>query len=397
MASIFDRSAGREYEEEARSLVADCIAGREWPRDAVGNLVERDRPELFSIVAEGLSDRFERRLCDVYADIFSEVIARALPRFRARELRERYERVRQPRRAESDPPVVFVLSRVTLGADIAITSVLLDAAKRRFSKARIVLVGDRKSAELFAADPRLEVLLAPYSKAKTLRERLAVCPELPDGIVIDPDSRLTQLGLLPVCPEENYYFFESRAYGGDGDEPLGTLARRWAIETLGVEDARSYIRPAMDGERAAITASLGVGGNPAKGMPPRFERVLMEALAARGPSLLVDQGAGGEEAERVERAIDGLDKLSAVRTHRGPFAAFSASIARSELFVGYDSAGQHAAAAHGVPRVTVFAGFPNERFLARWRPAGAGRYEVVRADEGDTLARTLSAVDRIYS
>jgi hypothetical protein len=29
---------------------------------------------------------------------------------------------------------VFVLSRVTLGADVAVTSVLLDAAKRRFPK-----------------------------------------------------------------------------------------------------------------------------------------------------------------------------------------------------------------------------------------------------------------------
>ena len=38
---------------------------------------------------------------------------------------------------------------------------------------------------------------------------------LPNSIVIDPDSRLTQLGLLPICREEDYYFFESRSFGAD--------------------------------------------------------------------------------------------------------------------------------------------------------------------------------------
>ena len=50
---------------------------------------------------------------------------------------------------------IFVLSRVTLGADVAVTSVLLDAAKRRFPHAEIVFVGPRKNYELFAADPRI--------------------------------------------------------------------------------------------------------------------------------------------------------------------------------------------------------------------------------------------------
>jgi ADP-heptose:LPS heptosyltransferase len=62
--------------------------------------------------------------------------------------------------------------------------------------------------------------------------------------------------------------------------------------------------------------------------------------------------------------------------------------------VGYDSAGQHVAAACGVPLVSVFAGYPCERFLDRWRPWGPGRIEVVRAD-GDALAATLAAVSKI--
>ncbi len=56
--------------------------------------------------------------------------------------------------------VVYVLSRVTLGADIKIASMVLDAMKIRFPEGRIVFVAGRKSIELFEADSRLEFLEA---------------------------------------------------------------------------------------------------------------------------------------------------------------------------------------------------------------------------------------------
>jgi hypothetical protein len=86
---------------------------------------------LFGDLAEGLSDRFESRLAEVYAELFSEVIAGVLPEFAASELAARYRRVRAPRRFTGEASRVenvFVLSRVTLGADIAVTSLVLDAA-----------------------------------------------------------------------------------------------------------------------------------------------------------------------------------------------------------------------------------------------------------------------------
>ncbi len=124
--------------------------------------------------------------------------------------------------------------------------------------------------------------------------------------MIDPDSRLTQLGLLPVCPEENYYFFESRSFGGDGDDALPALARRWAAATFGVEDSAPYIAPAPGpefSERPLVTVSLGVGENPAKRIADPFEAGLLTHLAQRAALLVIDKGAGGEEAERVERAV----------------------------------------------------------------------------------------------
>ena len=57
-------------------------------------------------------------------------------------------------------------------------------------------------------------------------------------------------------------------------------------------------------------------------------------------------------------------------------------IAGASLYVGYDSAGQHVAAACGVPLITIFAGFPCERMYYRWRPSGE-RATVIRVDHPD--------------
>jgi len=383
---------------EAAQRLLDCVLrGEPWPRAWLGELIERDSPALFSVVAEGLSDRFEPRLVEVYTEIFAEAIAAVLPEYRAADLVGRYRRVRGPRRFEGEARTVFVLSRVTLGAEVAVTSVILDAVKRRLPRARIVLVGPRKCWELFGADPRIEHLPVSYDGA--LRDRIAVSPRLadPDSIVVDPDSRITQLGLLPVCPEENYYLFESRTYGGDGAESLGALARRWAAATFEIEDARSYIAPAEtpDYPTGGIAVSFGVGGNAAKRIADPFESRLLAALAERGLPLVVDAGAGGEEATRVERAIEASG--ARVEVWRGSFAGYASIIARSRLYVGYDSAGQHVAAACGVPLVAVFAGAPCRRFEERWRPYGRGPVEVIPAETDDpeaVLARAMEAVGR---
>ncbi len=383
--------------ETAQRLLDCLLRGEPWPGSWLVELIEQDSPDLFSVVAEGLSDRFEPRLADVYAEVFAEVIAAILPEHRPADLVERYQRVARLRRIECEPRTVFVLSRVTLGADVAITSVILDAVKRRWPQARIVLVGPRKCWEMFAGDPRIEHLPVSYGRNGALRDRIAAGLRLaePESIVVDPDSRITQLGLLPVCDEHSYRLFPSRSIGGVGPEPLGILVRRWVAETVGVEDAHAYIAPAEAPKFPAggIAVSFGVGGNAAKRVADPFEAGLLAALAARGLPLIVDAGAGGEEAERVERAIEAGG--AHVEVWRGSFAGFASMIARSRLYVGYDSAGQHVAAACGVPLVSVFAGAPCPRFEERWRPCGAGPVEVIRREAGDTLARAIEAAGRL--
>lgn len=361
---------------------------------------------LFRDLVEPMADRFEPELCTAYAELFSRAIERVIPELKAAALVERYARVRRARPCPGGAARVFVLSRVTLGADVAITSVVLDAAKRRFPRAEIVFVGTRKAWELFEADPRLKWLPVDYGRGATLAERLSIWPALrrelsqPDSIVIDPDSRLTQLGLLPVCRDEAYCFFESRSYGGDGNESLGELTRRWVREMFGVEDARAYIAPrdAPD-EGSRIAVSFGVGENPVKRVADPFEEDLLRALASEDVAVLVDRGAGGEERERVDHAIARSGaRAGQIETWDGAFAPFAARIAHSRLYVGYDSAGQHVAAACGVPLVSVFGGFVCERMFARWRPTGPGTVDVIRVENREpraVLADVLSALTRL--
>jgi hypothetical protein len=382
----------------AQQLLEHCLNGTPWPDRLLSELLDGGDRALFRIVVEHLGDLFEPRLCDVYAGLFAEVIARRIPELHAEHLLARYERVRQPRVFDRDPAAVrnvFVLSRVTLGADVAITSVLLDAAKQRFSNARIWFVGPQKNWELFQADPRLSHLAIAYGRSGTLDDRLSIWPELraavsrPASIVIDPDSRLTQLGLLPLSAEDEYYFFESRSYAAESGQPLSALAARWATETFGDVQPRPYISTGLVADRFITTVSFGVGENPNKRVADPFEQ---ELLAKLPRPVLIDKGAGGEEAERVERAVAKAGPGIAV--WGGSFAGFAEYIARSRLYVGYDSAGGHVASACGIPLVSVFAGFASARSLQRWHPPGA---HVVRADDPAVAHALVRAASTLVS
>jgi ADP-heptose:LPS heptosyltransferase len=380
--------------EIAQELLDHCIAGRA-PKTLPRSLVQDPCGQaLFGTLVEGLADRFEPALCDAYARLFSQAVALTVEGFDAASLVARYQRVRRVRPVAGQPQRVLVLSRVTLGADVAVTSVMLAAAKSRFPDAEIVFAGPRKNYELFATDRRIHHAEVAYRRGN-LRERLGASDDLkrvltaPDSAVIDPDSRLTQLGLLPVCSEDHYHLFESRGYGGESGRSLPELAAAWAEETRGVAGAKPYVALDPVATHASYLAiSLGVGENPAKRLPDPFEEELLRLLAGRGLPLCIDKGAGGEEADRVMRAVE----RSGVKATfwDGSFAGFAAIIAGAKLYVGYDSAGQHIAAAAGVPLISIFAGFPVPRMFDRWRPTGPN-CNVIRVNSPD-VAETLDRV-----
>ncbi|HEX4227812.1 MAG TPA: hypothetical protein VHZ07_04020 [Bryobacteraceae bacterium] len=409
--------ANTSARELAEQILASCLQDGTWPGRTLDDLIERALDEnesiatfatraLFGILIERLGDLFEPSLCDIYARLFSIVISRVMPEYSADELLLRYRQIRQVHRfAGGEVERVFVLSRVTLGADVAVTSVALAAAKERFPEAEIYLVGPKKNAELFTADPRIKPLPVAYVRSSLLIDRLGAAVELktlidePTTIVIDPDSRLTQLGLIPVCDDARYFFFESRAFGGELDAGLPELTAEWLTEVFDVERMRPYVAPEPQERIAEITVSFGVGGNPDKRLGDEFEyRVLSELVALNRP-ILLDCGAGGEEAAQANALVERLGSPAWLHLHQGSYASFASHIVQSHLYVGYDSVGQHVAAAAGIPMVSVFAGYASERMLARWRPRGSNVHVIVdgEADRDTVRDRTLQAIELAFA
>lgn len=334
-------------------------AGGELPAEVIRDLGENHPGEFFRLIVEPLNDSFDAGQVAVYERLMTAWL--------------------QPetRVSPAIPPIVeavYVLSRVTLGADVKITSIILDAMKQRFPGARLLFVANRKSAELFAADPAVEILEADYPRAGGVSRRIAFGEELrgrldePHAIVVDPDSRLTQLGLVPVCEPQRYFHFRSRT--ADSTENLTDLTRQWVEATFGVT-GKAYIAPVQTvledgGPLAAV--SFGVGGNDTKRISAEFEAGLIRDLASRYRTVWIDRGAGGEEAARVTAAVEASGTGEQIRFWEGSFAGFASIIQQSNFYAGYDSAGQHVADACGVPLTSYFVGAPSARFEARWRP-----------------------------
>jgi ADP-heptose:LPS heptosyltransferase len=285
--------------------------------------------------------------------------------------------------------------------------VALAAAKQRFPNAEICFVAPVKNAELYLADPRVTPISITYGRSSLLRDRLLAAAELHvavdelGSIVIDPDSRLTQLGLIPVCDDARYYFFESRAYGFEGSEALPQLTARWLSEVFDIPRACPFVapefQPSASDVTADVTVSWGVGDNPNKRIDDEFEFEVLSALLKQGRSVLLDRGAGGEEAERIDALATRLSEPSLLHIHEGSYASFASRIVRSKLYLGYDSAGQHVACAAGIPLVSVFTGYASERMFDRWRPTGPSAH-VVRVDDDNrssALIRTLAAIAEV--
>ncbi|MGH9935401.1 MAG: glycosyltransferase family 9 protein, partial [Blastocatellia bacterium] len=247
-------------------------------------------------------------------------------------------------------------------------------------------------------------------------------------LLIDPDSRLTQLGLLPLAKDErNYLFFESRSYQGaktaDDNNPqsairnpqsIGFLTSCWANEVFGLtgETFPSVALPAEHrnlgcliveklrraGASRITVVSLGVGGNQSKRVSEEFEIEMANQLI-QDSTLILDKGATDEEREQIDRIVAALqasgrgvveinesdrarglalEKIEAdAITWDGGVGAFAGLIAASDRYVGYDSAGQHIAAALGVQTLTIFVNTGSPAFADRWRPYGPGVIEVL--------------------
>ena len=255
----------------------------------------------------------------------------------AQALRDRYVAVSRLARADEYLPKSFtkivVLSRVTLGADLAITSHILHAAREAFPQAEIEFAGPAKNADLILRGLPFRHLDIGYDRHALLGDRLrswlglrsriaATTRGRSDGesLVIDPDSRLTQLGLLPVTADRHYLFFESRTWGGNGKQALGTLAADWGRRQWGEIDRNcpaqppphNRVRKPAGGPLAAV--SFGTGGRDSKRLGRPIRRRPAGLAAAEGlqdrAGLRVRTG-GGTTDRRPRRQLPGNGRTPA--------------------------------------------------------------------------------------
>jgi ADP-heptose:LPS heptosyltransferase len=425
---------------------------------------------LFALLVEPLGDAFTASACAAYNRLFAQVIQHCRKRpdgmaidqllqhfglVTEADLLVRASRVRSwkrlDRRCAQHIEKAFVLSRVTLGADIAVTSVALAALKEVLPTAAIRLVGNAKSYELFAGDPRVQLCAIEYPRGGGLIERLTSWQQAVTAIqqdtagldssayvIVDPDSRLTQLGLLPLVADESpYVFFESRSYSAPGLQKISALTAHWLQRVFDIaEPIYPYCAPSphdvaaskhivhalrMRARGPIVAVNLGVGANPAKRLSDAFELRLLARLLSTGATLLLDKGGDPQEVDRIEAlvatlGVEGFRALALDERHapalrlpelkgvplvtwHGGIGGFAALIAESAAYVGYDSAGQHIAAAFGVPTTDIFTGFTSPRMPERWSPHGRGSIHVLVLDVAETYtpARLDAIVDAVLA
>lgn len=439
-----------------------CEMATTFKKQELNQLASR---ALFGIIIERLCDDFEELQTETYNRLISQVMdyLRKLPDgqqldrelnnfqlYSAEQLYQRIEAIRlspdEKLPASLQPKKIIILSRVTIGADIAITSVICQRIARSFPYASIAVVGDGKLSQVFSASSGVTIHELRYARRGGLIERLRVWLELlkevrneigelsgDEYLVLDPDSRLTQLGVLPLVSNENYRFFNSRGKAGyPVKASISELTNLWLDNILGhdgfcypnvwpeeaarnlADKLRSIVDPQKD--QYLISINLGVGGNPRKLVEGDFEiQLVLALLQTPDTRILLDLGFGSEEKSRSEAILSAVEKagyqvqtlaFDALTNLKPPtrligiqcsVAEIAALIANSNEFIGYDSACQHIAAAQGIKTLTIFAGTNNVRFIRRWRACGPNTSEILYVDtlSRDSVIDSSDIVERL--
>lgn len=430
------------YEEEYIDLLCEMTTFSEDPQ-----LNNPGAHALFSIIVETLCDDFEELQTVTYNKVMTQVISycRNIPAgkeldlalkehgiYSSEDLFNRITKIRANGNFLSPKKrlrKILLLSRVTIGADVAITSVIIQRLTKCFPEAEIVLIGEGKLAEVYGGNSRIKIRQISYSRKGGLLERLsswnlvlqiikqetASCP-LEETILVDPDSRLSQLGVLPLIPLDNYFFFDSRSDTSFNRKmSMAELVNFWLNNLIDQEDfcypkvwiPKSYLdctkrfceRLRLNGVRKIIAVNFGVGSNPRKRVGRHLEeQLLLTLLRESNTVILLDKGFGDQESLHTNSLINAvkaqgysvLHTVFGAENHeeinwgiigvQNRIGEIAASIATANEFIGYDSACQHIAAALGTPSITIFAGSNNMRFIRRWSAYGPNSCHIIHVD-----------------
>ncbi|MEW6429028.1 MAG: hypothetical protein AB1568_13440 [Thermodesulfobacteriota bacterium] len=422
------------FAQMAATFMAWYFQGKDPDMAAVDRICEaaladgRAVAALYRGIVEGLCDDFTERGMLVCNEVLLRILGRVLTLPEGRELagflrhqgcasgealRNRHAGLvrRPPAPAVRRLRRILLLSRVTIGADVLINGILIQRLCRLHPGAEIVCIGPPHMREVFA-HPSVRFRDISYDRHGSLQTRVIQCLEVcaivqqerqglaaGEVVLVDPDSRLSQLGLLPLAAAEETLYFPSRAVGGETCS-LVALTNRWLDQWAGQGDfcfprtwfpdrCLAYARHLMLTLPAQplVVMNFGVGGSAVKRVRDPFEERLIGALLRRGPvTVILDSGKSPAGRQRVEAHLETLrgrypvgffceGGLPEAQTagplllgFEGSIGAIGAIIAGAAAFFGYDSCCQHLAAANCTPATVIFGGAPSRRFYHRWRP-----------------------------
>ncbi|MCD6184516.1 MAG: hypothetical protein J7K84_01800 [Deltaproteobacteria bacterium] len=430
------------YEEDFIDLLCEMMTFSSNPQ-----LNNPGTQALFEIIIERLCDDFESLQTETYNRVMSQVISfcRTIPegsklnnrlkKFGIHsndDMLTRINRIRLNKNKLADKGVIkkiLILSRVTIGADVAITSIIIQRLTELYPDTKIVLIGNSKLKEVYGANSNIRIEEISYSRKGGLMPRLSSWHRVLEIIdqesssvhgdnvaLIDPDSRLSQLGVLPLIPENNYFFFDSRSDTSFNKKmSMVELTNSWLDDITGVRGFKypktwvpdEHLRVSKDlfnklrnnGAENVIVANFGVGGNLRKSVGKNLEKkLLIKLLQKPNTVILLDKGFGDQETSCTNALIAEIEKQGYLTRHttfgsnikelinwgvigiESGIGEIAALIAMSEEFIGYDSACQHISAALGTPCLTIFAGSNNMRFIRRWSAHGQNRCSIVHVD-----------------
>ncbi len=296
---------------------------------------------------------------------------------------------------------IAVLSRVTSGADIAITSILVQRLRKSCPNAQITFIGDNPANFLLMhgaganrfrhqAKHKTSNITTYFSSWKELVDLAGV--ENYD-LIVDPSSRFTQAGLLPLTPlpAQNHLVFQDNVYPNGKILSNGELVNRWmdgvlkeqrtvfpavALETADVSSARESLMRYFQSDQAPCIA-LAMAGNLLKKSDkmlsieeelhlaselirsgkkvilvkaPGMEGVrtdrLVELLRAKGLRIS-PIAAGPENAGKIREPCDGVVIEGAIRD-------ISPLLKNADLLISCDSMAAHLGSALGIRTLVIY-------------------------------------------
>ena len=466
LAEVLARGAVKTFMDEfaanGQAAVAPIKTIAAIAANPVDDLAKAGLRALFQGIVEPLNDAYMEPQRLAYYQAFAQVIDycrhlpggvaldQALGGFGLRtaaDLVERTMRIRRP--APMDAAAcravrqVFVLSRITIGADIALTSIVFEKAINAFPQAQIIFVGPATTFPLFAGNPRLHLAAINYQRKGGLIGRLntwlEVLQTIRDGcssddyVIIDPDTRLGQVGLLPFSADDrNYFFFEPELKPG---VQLARSLSAWLDATfVEAEPKQSYTKLYLTTDdqqlsnrmlapfgleaKPVIGIHLGAGGAMEKTLSIGFETELLRRLLADGATVLLYKGVNAAEEQRTQDLVQRLNALGISSTEisehtqdpvdtearviafaRTQLGVSTALLGHCQQIVSYSSSSKHIAGALRVPVTIIYV--RDLKFADKWAPYTASPVNLLRiapmdkAAEQPFLEQVLSSTRRL--